>query len=99
MPVTTASLRANFDRAHAVIQRGLVPHHYQEPRLSDREYEVLIALGHGDQVKDIAKRLNVSPSTVSTYRLRILTKLGLERDAQLVLLVAELETQGMALAK
>lgn len=52
--------------------------------LSDREYEVLRALGAGLSVKDVAGRLNLSPKTVSTYRSRILEKMQLQTNADLV---------------
>ena len=52
--------------------------------LSDREYEVLRALGTGLSVKDVAGRLNLSPKTVSTYRTRILEKMQLRTNADLV---------------
>ncbi|HKB58282.1 MAG TPA: response regulator transcription factor [Lacunisphaera sp.] len=52
--------------------------------LSDREDQVLrlIALGH--TVGGIAKQLNLSVKTVSTYRMIVLRKLGLENNAQLM---------------
>lgn len=52
--------------------------------LSDREYEVLRALGAGLSVKDVAGRLGLSPKTVSTYRTRILEKMQLRTNADLV---------------
>jgi two-component system, NarL family, invasion response regulator UvrY len=52
--------------------------------LSDREYEVLRALGSGLSVKDVAGRLSLSPKTVSTYRTRILEKMQMRTNADLV---------------
>lgn len=52
--------------------------------LSDREYEVLRALGTGLSVKDVAGRLSLSPKTVSTYRTRILEKMQMRTNADLV---------------
>jgi len=52
--------------------------------LSDREFEVLRALAQGDSLKATAARLSVSPKTVTTYRSRILEKLGLGSNAELV---------------
>ena len=59
---------------------GATPHE----SLSDREYEVLRALGAGLSVKDVAGRLGLSPKTVSTYRTRILEKMQLRTNADLV---------------
>lgn len=53
-------------------------------RLSDREHEVLCLLGGGKTTKEIAARLQVSPKTVSTYRARLLEKLGLQTTADLI---------------
>ncbi len=52
--------------------------------LSDREYEVLCLLGSGRKVKEIARSLQLSPKTVSTYRTRILEKMQASSNADLV---------------
>ena len=53
-------------------------------QLSDREFEVLRALGSGMMVKDVAAQLRLSAKTVSTYRTRLLEKMGLKSKADLV---------------
>ncbi len=60
-------------------------------RLSDREFEVLRALGSGMAVKDVAEQLNLSAKTISTYRVRLLEKMGLKSRADLVRYVVEHE--------
>jgi two-component system invasion response regulator UvrY len=52
--------------------------------LSDREFQVLRGLARGESIKSIAAHLAVSPKTVTTYRSRILEKLGLGSNAELV---------------
>lgn len=52
--------------------------------LSDREFEVLRALGSGMLVKDVAAQLRLSAKTVSTYRTRLQEKMGLKTNADLV---------------
>jgi DNA-binding NarL/FixJ family response regulator len=52
--------------------------------LSKRELEVLSLIGSGMTYKEIAVELVLSPKTISTYRKRILEKLGLTRTAQLL---------------
>jgi len=52
--------------------------------LSDREYEVMVALASGRRIKQIADDMSLSVKTVSTYHSRILMKLKLENDAQLI---------------
>jgi two-component system invasion response regulator UvrY len=60
-------------------------------RLSDREFEVLRSLGSGMAVKDVAEQLNLSAKTISTYRARLLEKMGLKSRADLVRYVVEHE--------
>lgn len=52
--------------------------------LSDREMQVLVLIGSGKQMSEIAEELNLSIKTVSTYRSRILIKMGMETNAQLI---------------
>lgn len=53
-------------------------------KLSARELEVLRLMGAGVSLKEIASRLKVNAKTISTYRARILSKLGLRSNADLV---------------
>jgi len=52
--------------------------------LSDRELQVLVLLGGGKSVGDIAGELSLSVKTISTYRARMLAKMGMETTAQLI---------------
>jgi DNA-binding NarL/FixJ family response regulator len=52
--------------------------------LSDHEYRVMWLLASGKQISQIAREMALSPSTVSTYRARILKKLQLASNADLV---------------
>jgi DNA-binding NarL/FixJ family response regulator len=52
-------------------------------RLSEREFQVLLGLASGKRLKDIAREMNISVKTVSTYRSRVLEKMGMENNAQL----------------
>ena len=52
--------------------------------LSDREYEVLRLIGSGKTVSEIADQLSLSVKTVSTYRARILEKMGMSNNAELM---------------
>ena len=58
----------------------------EEPhrRLSDREYQIFSMLASGKSVGEIADFLSLSVKTVSTYRTRLLEKMNLESNAQLV---------------
>ncbi|HSN28070.1 MAG TPA: response regulator transcription factor [Kofleriaceae bacterium] len=54
------------------------------PRLSGRELEVLRGIAMGNTVGHIAAAMGLSVKTVSTYRTRLLEKLGLATNADLV---------------
>jgi two-component system, NarL family, invasion response regulator UvrY len=53
-------------------------------KLSEREYHVMCLLVEGKLINEIGEQLSVSPSTVSTYRARILQKLNLSSNADLI---------------
>jgi two-component system, NarL family, invasion response regulator UvrY len=52
--------------------------------LSDREFQILRLFGAGKTVSEIAAELSLSVATVSTYRARILEKMGLKTTAELM---------------
>jgi DNA-binding NarL/FixJ family response regulator len=52
--------------------------------LSDREFQVLLGLGSGKTVGELAADLSLSVKTVSTYRANILQKLNLKNNAQIM---------------
>jgi two-component system invasion response regulator UvrY len=52
--------------------------------LSDREYQVFRLIASGKTATEIAKELSLSVKTISTYRTRILQKLHLKNNAQLI---------------
>ncbi len=54
---------------------------YQE--LSNREYQVLTGIASGNTISDLAENLSLSVQTVSTYRRRVLDKMGMRTNADL----------------
>ena len=52
--------------------------------LSNREFEVMKMLTKGQSISDIAKKLVISVNTISTYRTRILDKMGMSSNAELI---------------
>jgi len=52
--------------------------------LSDREFHVMRMIATGKTVKEIGDELKLSVKTISTYRMRVLKKLSLRTDAQLI---------------
>jgi two-component system, NarL family, invasion response regulator UvrY len=52
--------------------------------LSDREFEVMRLIGSGKTVGEIADILQLSNKTVSTYRTRILEKMAMKTNAEII---------------
>jgi two-component system invasion response regulator UvrY len=52
--------------------------------LSDREYQVMCMIASGKRAKEIAEELYLSVKTVSTYRSRILEKMKMKNNAELM---------------
>jgi DNA-binding NarL/FixJ family response regulator len=52
--------------------------------LSDREYQVLRMIAAGRTIKQIAEDLSLSIKTVSTYRTRIMQKMNMKTNAELM---------------
>jgi two-component system invasion response regulator UvrY len=51
--------------------------------LSDREFEVMRLIASGKTVGEIAEMLSLSDRTISTYRARVLEKMGMKTNAEL----------------
>ena len=66
--------------AGSVAGAGEPPH----AALSDREYAVLLAIASGRTVTEIAHDMNLSVKTVSTYRTRVLEKMSMRNNAELM---------------
>ena len=56
----------------------------QHEMLSNREYEILCLIASGRTVSEIAAALDLSVKTVSTHRTRILGKMKLRTNAELM---------------
>ncbi|GCC50475.1 DNA-binding response regulator [Chryseotalea sanaruensis] len=52
--------------------------------LSDREMQMLQLIGSGKTVSEIAEQISLSVNTISTYRTRLLEKLCLKNNAELI---------------
>jgi two-component system, NarL family, invasion response regulator UvrY len=76
-PAVAEALLRNVRDGTAV--RGL-PHE----QLSDRELQVLQLIAAGHAVGEIADTLNLSPKTVSTHKTRILEKMHMTNQAELI---------------
>jgi len=60
---------------------GRLPHE----QLSEREFQVMILLSKGKSVMEIANEIFISDKTVSTYRMRIMEKMNLKKNADLTM--------------
>ena len=60
-------------------EKNQLPHE----QLSNREQEIMVMLASGKKVKDIAAFLQLSISTVFTYRVRIFEKLKIKNNVEL----------------
>lgn len=60
---------------------GRLPHE----SLSEREFQIMLQLARGQSVTEIAHALFLSDKTISTYRSRLLEKLGLRTNADLTM--------------
>ncbi len=75
-PTLAEKLAMELDR-----ELGRMPHE----DLSDREFQIMRMIARGIKVSEIAKELSISTRTVATYRLRILSKMNLKSNADIVL--------------
>jgi two-component system, NarL family, invasion response regulator UvrY len=75
--------------SHALAQKLLLdfssqsekPHH---ENLSKRELQVLSLIASGKSVKEVGHELDLSVKTISTHRVRILKKMGMKHNAELI---------------
>lgn len=66
--------------ADYVEEKNVMPHE----RLSSRERQVMLMLSSGRKMTEISKELALSLNTISTYRSRILEKMGMKRNVELI---------------
>jgi two-component system, NarL family, invasion response regulator UvrY len=70
------------ERLALTVERGFEgpPHE----RLSTREFQVMVLLAEGKTVTQIGEELRLSVKTISTYRARVLEKMGMKNNAELM---------------
>jgi len=56
----------------------------QHNQLTDREYEVMIMIASGRKISEIAEEYSLAVQTIHTYRRRVLDKLNMKSDVELV---------------
>lgn len=65
------------------LTRGFPKEKVLHDQLSDREYQIARLIANGRTVGQIADEINLSVNTVSTYRMRVLTKLNMKTNSEL----------------
>lgn len=60
------------------------PRRRPHEELSNREFQVFRELAQGRSIKEISYNLSLSPKTVSTYKTRIMEKMRMSNEAQLI---------------
>ena len=85
-PIVCRWMNTDFDGDQVAFYLPLTPGAQQEAQelLSDREFQVLRLIASGKIVSEIAQELSLSVKTISTYRTRILEKMGLRNNAELM---------------
>lgn len=56
----------------------------EERALSDREFQVLQLIVNGHSLNEIAESLHLSAKTISTHKMRLMRKLGVDNNAELI---------------
>lgn len=79
-PSVAEKLAAQFDHD---------PEKLSHEQLSDREFEVLKLLATGRSISEIAELLSLSATTISTYRSRIITKMNMKTNADIIVYAVE----------
>lgn len=74
----------------ALVETMVFPSSAQDPDvpphelLSEREFQILQLIVAGHKINDIAVALHLSPKTVSTYKVRLMQKLDIDNNADLI---------------
>ncbi|MBX6749178.1 MAG: response regulator transcription factor [Micromonosporaceae bacterium] len=76
-PEVTRRVIAQFSRRAQVNQGSKPAAPHRPPELTDREYDVLVAMARGASNAEIAQQFGVTEATVKTHVSRVLVKLGL----------------------
>ncbi|MFQ5583892.1 MAG: response regulator [Calditrichia bacterium] len=71
--------------SNLIVQNSLSPKKLEcHDALSDREFQVMCLMGSGVQLSEVARRLNISPKTVSGHRCKIMEKMGWKNNAEMM---------------
>lgn len=74
-PTLAEKLAAELDASRAKSRHAM---------LSDREFQIFRAIASGKTASEIAAELSLSVKTVSTYRARVMEKMGMSKNAEII---------------
>lgn len=85
VPAIRAAIRSERFVSPLVSGRaGLENGHARQPRLTDREREVIQLLADGKPMREAAAILSVTPRTIAFHKYRAMKKLGVKSSAELI---------------
>jgi len=65
------------------LDKDIIGYQNKHELLSSREFDVMLKLANGKSLRDIGNELFISDKTVSTYRSRVMEKMGMTKNTDL----------------
>jgi len=72
-------------------QDNSTPDNGLKPNLTRREYDVLVAISEELTTQEISEKLFISPKTVETHRMNIMSKLGAKNSVGIIKIAMQME--------
>ena len=84
-------LQSDIQRRLLTQTKKVSTHHQLKPKLTRREHDVLVAIAEELTTQQISEKLFISPKTVETHRMNIMSKLGAKNSVGIVKIAMEKE--------
>jgi DNA-binding NarL/FixJ family response regulator len=82
-------LQSDVQRRLLTQTKKVPTHHQLQPKLTRREHDVLVAIAEELTTLQISEKLFISPKTVETHRMNIMSKLGAKNSVGIVKIAME----------
>lgn len=82
-------LQSDVQRRLLTQTKKVSTHHQLKPKLTRREHDVLVAIAEELTTQQISEKLFISPKTVETHRMNIMSKLGAKNSVGIVKIAME----------
>lgn len=82
-------LQSDVQRRLLTQTKKVSTHHQLQPKLTRREHDVLVAIAEELTTQQISEKLFISPKTVETHRMNIMSKLGAKNSVGIVKIAME----------